>query len=61
MPQNIFSPVALEFQYNGQFFTIPASFVAQSLPDDVAVFAVAKYGRDKGLSLNTPSEASEGF
>ena len=61
MAQVVFSPVALEFQYNGQFFTIPAGFVAQSLPDNVAAFALNKYGRDVGLSVNTPSEASEGF
>lgn len=61
MAQNIFSPIALEFQYNGVFFTVPAAFVAQSLPDDVAAFALFKYGRDKGLSVNTPSQASEGF
>jgi hypothetical protein len=61
MAQNIFSPVALEFQYNGQFFTIPAGQVALSLPDDVAAFAMLKFGRDKGVSVNVPSQASEGY
>lgn len=60
MAQNIFSPVALEFQYNGQFFTIPAGFVSTSLPDDVAAFAMAKFSEDKGLSVGTASEYSEG-
>lgn len=61
MAQNVFSPIPLEFEYNGQFFSLLGGQVANSLPDNVAAFALDKFGRDKGLSVNGPSEASEGY
>ena len=59
MAQNVFTPVPLEFEYNGQFFTLTPG-VANSLPDAVAAFAVAKFGSDKGLTYGTAIENSEG-